>query len=570
MGLGQSQRLGDGRYIGSIRRNDSVNYLEAAALLRDFQSDRQESYRLVASGTTDNTVMYLRAHAARRGVDASVDSIPFGTLQQFLLADPPDEKFEIFLLTPWDFSPERDWRSGFPLGTINLENLERGADTVRQRLKKRSNAAFAYLPAPSLPVLPRDVEDAAFHTKLTGLAIGLGAIILDKSMFSLSAYLATGSLVDGGHLGQLTARLDDLLVRKPAGIGKVLVTDLDHVVWSGLAAEDGPDGVNADPEGPGYPHYIYQSFLKRLKGDGILLVAVSRNSPDDVAAVFSANTMIIGSDDFVSVVASYGAKSSQIKAIAAQLGLGLESFVFVDDNPVEIAEVSAALPEVTCFTFPPSEIGLPALLSDLARSFSSRGGTAEDGERTELYRRRMASMPPSQVEGADTQSFLADLSMELVITDRSQGDRDRAIQLINKTNQFNLNGVRFDDQEIGEVLASGGSLLTATLSDRMGTHGEVSALLISADGVVLAWVMSCRVFQRQVEYAFLSWLPKMSFKKLPFKYSETEKNLPIRAFISDPAFVLDDAGVLECNLDEFAKAHTSSLDLFNVQEVRVD
>jgi len=539
-------------------------------LLRDFHGDKQESYRLVTSGNTDNTIMYLRAQAARRGVDASIDSIPFGTLQQFLLADAPDEKPEIFLLAPWDFSPECDWRSGVPAGAIDLQRLETGADRVDKLLEQRSIAALAYLPAPALPILSSEVDDAAFHTALTGLAIGLGAKILDHSVFSLSAYLTTGSLVDGGHLGQIAKQLDDLLARKPAGIGKVLVTDLDDVLWSGLAGEDGPDGVTAQPMGPGYPHYIYQSYLKRLKRDGVLLAAVSRNTPDDVAAVLSADTMMIGSDDFISVVASYEAKSSQIKAIADQLGLGLETFVFVDDNPVEIAEVSAALPEVTCFAFPPSEAGLPTLLSDLARCFSSRGGTAEDDERTELYRRRLASMPPSKAAGADTQSFLSDLSMEFAITDRSQGERERAIQLINKTNQFNLNGRRFDDQEIGEVLASGGSLLTATLSDRTGTHGEILALLISADGFVLAWVMSCRVFQRQVEHAFLAWLPNKSFKHLRFKYSETEKNLPFQAFISDPVFVMDDAGDLDCNLDEFAKAHSNSLDLFKVHEVRID
>jgi len=429
---------------------------------------------------------------------------------------------------------------------------------------------FAYLPAPRLPILPNDIEDAAFDAELKNLADGLDALIVDSALFSLSAYLTTGRPVDGTHLGRLAECLDGLLLRKPAGLGKVLVTDLDNVLWGGLAAEDGPDGVKAEPEGPGYHHYLYQSFLKRLKSDGILLAAVSRNSPDDAIATLSAETMLLQSDDFIVVAASYSAKSAQIKAIAEQLDLGLQSFVFIDDNPVELAEVSSALPDVTCLAFPVSEAGLPEFFSSMARCFRRQAGTAEDGRRTELYRHRLATMPPSEEDGVDISAFLADLSMTLEITDRTHGSRERAVQLINKTNQFNLNGKWFDDEEVDALLAGGGKLLTVTLSDRMGSHGEISAFLMSADRVVLAWVLSCRVFQRQVEHAFLAWLPRLSFSQLWFDYSETEKNLPLQKFISDPAFTKEGGGKLACDLAAFAKAHTEALDLFRIIERQID
>ena len=100
-----------------------------------------------------------------------------------------------------------------------------------------------------------------------------------------------------------------------------------------------------------YPHYLYESFLKRLKNDGVLLAAVSRNSPDDAMACLSAHSMVLHPDDFITVVANYSAKSAQIRVIADQLDLGLDAFVFIDDDPVERAEVSAALPAITKFGF---------------------------------------------------------------------------------------------------------------------------------------------------------------------------------------------------------------------------
>ena len=547
-----------------------MNFLEASAVLREFRGQGAQNYRLVMSGTPDAVIVYLRAQAALRGVKASIETIAFNTLQQFILAEPPDDKAELFLLSPWDFSPQGDWRSGVAPEAGSRDHLRRDAANVRDLLARRTDAVFAYLPAPRLPIFPDDTDEAAFDAELRILACELDGLILDPRLFSLSAYLTTGSLADGTKLGELAEHLDGLLLRTPPGAGKVLVTDLDNVLWSGLAAEDGPDGIKAGPDGPGYPHYLYQSFLKRLKNDGVLLAAVSRNSPDDAMACLSVHSMVLHPDDFITVVASYSAKSAQIRVIADQLDLGLDAFVFIDDDPVERAEVSAALPAITSLAFPASEAGLPGLFTSMARCFRRGQGTAEDSQRTEFYRHRLKTMPPSEEAGGDTAAFLSDLSMTLEITDQTKGNRQRAVQLFNKTNQFNLNGRRFDAQEVGAVIASGGALLTATLSDRMGSHGEISALLISADGRLLAWVLSCRVFQRRVEHALLAWLPKLSFNRLLFDFFETEKNLPFQTFITDPAFVRNNAGELVCDLAKFAKAHSGVLDLFRIVERQVD
>jgi FkbH-like protein len=137
------------------------------------------------------------------------------------------------------------------------------------------------------------------------------------------------------------------------------------------------------------------------------------------------------------------------------------------------------------------------------------------------------------MSGADISRFLKDLGMTLTLHDRSRGDRTRAVQLINKTNQFNLNGRRVTDPEIGDVLEAGGRLYSASLSDRSGSHGEILSCLVSAEGVITAFVMSCRVFQRRVEHAFLAWLASQPHPLGAMDWASTPRNEPFAQFLRE-------------------------------------
>jgi len=270
--------------------------------------------------------------------------------------------------------------------------------------------------------------------------------------------------------------------------------------------------------------------------------------------------MTLGLDDFVVVLASYNAKSAQIASIAEQLNLGLDAFVFVDDNPIELAEVSAQLAGVQCLQFPSRDEELPSFFRELAGLFAKREITEEDRQRTDLYRARLASMAPSDATGADLTTFLRDLEMRLVVHDRTIGDRTRAVQLINKTNQFNLNGRRITDDEVAAILSAGGRLFGATLSDRNGSQGEILSCLIDSAGMIRAFVMSCRVFQRRVEHAFLAWLAENG-PPIGLDFTETPRNEPIRQFMQDPAFIMTDT-VVTFDAPTFAARHRGDLSLF--------
>ncbi len=541
-----------------------MNFLEAKRVVAAFTGGAELPFLFALSGTAEPFALYLRAAAALRGRAARPRFLPFNTLRQALLGPPAPDEDELFLLLPWDLLGQGDWRAGLPPERVSIGQARESAEPVLLSVTGRPRARICYLPAP-LPPLTGDVAgDAALDRLLTGLAAAAGATVLPAEDFSLPGYFGSGCPVGGAALGRTAAAAVDLLLPAPEGAAKVLVTDLDNVLWSGVVAEDGLDGIAGGPEGRGYRHFVYQTLLARLRREGVLLAAVSRNSPE-VALGPLRSGLTLRESDFVAILAGYGAKSAQIRELAERLNLGFDAFVFVDDNPVELSEVAQALPQVQTIAFPDRDDGLPALLTSLGARFARRTLTAEDRERTELYRRRLAGLAPVRASGADLTEFLAGLDMRLTIHDRSAGDRARAVQLINKTNQFNLNGRRWTDAEVGALLAAGGRLLTASLADRSGSHGEILAFLLSAEGIVEAFVMSCRVFQRRVEQAFLADQLADGLEASAWRHAPTDRNEPFRDFIAQPAFTAGGDGLLHFESATFLDANAGALTLFRVE-----
>ena len=541
-----------------------MTFLEAKKVLAALRDAEKLPFLMAMSGTPDQLELYLRAHAARAGLDSQVTVLPFGTLGQHLFSEATGT--EVFLLLPWDLAPECDWRSGMSGTLADVDAILVRAEQVAALLTKRK-ARLAYLPAPIPPLCAACSDNVRLATELTALAVRSGAALIPQRRFSLPSYLASGAPVAGDALSAVAEALVDLLLAPPSGAFKVVATDADNTLWAGLVGEDGVDEVSAEPHGRAYRHFVYQSFLLRLKAAGIVLAVISRNDEDMVRAALDSGRMLLKIEDFVAIRAGYGAKSGHVRALAECLNLGVDSFVFIDDNPVELAEVASAVPGLTCQAFPAKDEDLPAFLDRLALLFDRRSVTAEDAERTEMYHRRVVTHPPT--EGAGLLNFLKGLDMVLTLRDHTGDDWTRAHQLINKTNQFNLNGRRMDATQVATVLAEGGRMFTAMLDDRTGSHGEIMACLVDRDGRVQALVMSCRVFQRRVEYAFLLWLlGHWQGLALSFAFSATERNEPFRNFLADPAFA--DGG--ECwTLDgaAFTAAHAADLSLFTVREARL-
>jgi len=537
-----------------------TTFLEARRLVASFPGGPELRFLLALSGNGEPFRLYLEAAGAQLGRAARPSFLPFNTLHQHLAA-PAGDVLEAYLLLPWDLCPEGDWRSGVPATRLTIEAAVGRAATVGRLIESRPAGRSFYLPAPLPPLTGTEEGDRELALTLEAIAARSGAEVLPADAFAFGSYFASGCPVGGSAMGETAARIVGALVSAPRRAGKVLVTDLDNTLWAGVIAEDGPDGISWRPEGAGYRHFVYQTFLKRLRGEGVLLAGVSRNDPRVVQPPFESGRMPLHKDDFVALLASYHAKSAQLRRLATELNLSLEDFVFVDDNPVELEEVRRALPEVKVIPFPTRDDGLPALLNHLSSRFARPDLTNEDRDRTAMYRRRLEGMAPTDATGADLSEFLSGLGMRLQVHDRTQGDRTRAVQLINKTNQFNANGRRWTDDEVGAVLRAGGRLYGATLSDRTGSHGEVIACLVDGEGTVTAFVMSCRVFQRRAEHAFLGALIRAGRAPVRLLFSRTERNEPFATFLHSPGFAEAEPGTWTFAAQEFLDAHGAELGL---------
>ena len=537
-----------------------MNFLEAHRTVRAFSGGSPLRFLLAGSGTLETLQVFLGAVGAMQGRAVSVRMLPFNTFGQFLVDPPSRGEIEVVLLTPWDLAPEADWRSGIPANRPVLGTLLDGARGCADRLKQRG-ARVLYLDAPVPSIMADRRENRLLSAGLRWVAESAGADVIAGEHFSLAAYFASGCPVGGGSLWPIAMAAVSAAISEPPVPAKILVTDLDHVMWHGVLAEDGLGGVHFGPEGVGFRHFVYQSALTRFKREGVLLAVVSRNDPQVVAEALSSGTLQLNEADFIAVLASYGAKSAQISALATRLNLSLDSFVFVDDNPIELEEVQRQLPMVRTVPFPDKDEEFPVLMETLQSHLGRREITNEDAERTELYRRRMDGMAVSGAEGADLTQFLRNLGMRLTIHDRSAGDRSRAVQLINKTNQFNLNGRRLGDDAVAAVLASEGRLFTASLEDRTGSHGEILAYLVDHSGTVLSFVMSCRVFQRRVEHAFLLTLVNRGMAPRRFLFAKTDRNEPFCTFAAAKAFTHDGDALL-CDPEAFVRDNGGTLELF--------
>jgi FkbH-like protein len=542
-----------------------MKFLEAARIVRNFEGGPPLPFLLGTSGEAHPLDVFLRAAAAGRGREAQHRTLPFNTLGQALQTEPRHDETEVFLLFPWDLVPSTDWRSGIPSDTTGSEDLIAAATAFAELIHRRPRARVAYVDAPIPAVLSDSRLSAALRHQLVAVSVSLGAEPLGGEVVSMAALFEHGLAIAPASLGRVASLVVEMALREPAQSSKVLVTDFDNTLWKGVVGEVGVAGLAFTSAGLGFPHFVYQTYLRRLRLSGALLAGVTKNDPDLAIAPLQSDESVLGPDDFVSIVASYNPKSAQIAELANQLNLGLDSFVFVDDNPVELAEVGAALPTVRTLQFPGTAEGLPAFVQGLSVLFHRETVTTEDQDRTAMYRRRLAGMVPKDVEGSDLTEFLRDLRMRLTIRDRSARERDRAVQLINKTNQFNLNGIRRSSEEVEEILQAGGRLFTAALDDRHGSHGEILSCLIDSDQVLRSFVMSCRVFERRVEHAFLAWLAVELPGSIELEFVETERNEPIRRFFRDPAFS-NAHGRWTCDLETFARGSRNALDLFELHD----
>lgn len=329
---------------------------------------------------------------------------------------------------------------------------------------------------------------------------------------------------------------------------KVLCTDLDNTLWGGVLGEDGPDGIVTGSSFPGSSFWEYQALLKRLASRGVLLAAVSKNNEADVRAAFLARQadLAISLADFTALKVNWDDKSDSLAVLAQELSLGLDSFVFVDDNPVECAAVRQRLPGVTVIEVAvdrPWEL-VPALAD--ANLFDNLTVTQDDLARATDYKAQV-ERKSLEIGAASKEDFLASLEIVCTMVDAREAPLARAVQLMAKTNQFNLTTRRRSATEIEEFAnRPAGLAIAVRVRDRFGDAGVTGLVLASRDDgvcVIDSLLLSCRVIGRGIETALLAAVCQRAAAQgchsVRGEFVPTSKNAPAADFYMRHGFAVE-------------------------------
>ncbi len=329
---------------------------------------------------------------------------------------------------------------------------------------------------------------------------------------------------------------------------KVLCTDLDNTLWGGVLGEEGPEGIATGSAFPGNCYFEYQKYLKQLSSRGILLAIVSKNNEADVHEAFQIRSadLALSLDNFVATKISWNEKSDSIRELAKELSLGLDSFVFVDDNPVECEAIRQQLPELAVIEAPVNE---PWKLVELLSSqpfFDAAVVTDDDVNRLNEYKAQAQRAELASSAG-NRDDFLASLGIVCTFLSALDAPLARSVQLLAKTNQFNLTTRRHSAAEVEEFASrAGGQAVAVRVRDRFGDAGVVGLALARNEGdscLIDSLLLSCRVIGRGIETALLAHIAdnakRAGAKRLIGEFIATKKNAPCADFYLDHGFVKD-------------------------------
>ena len=285
----------------------------------------------------------------------------------------------------------------------------------------------------------------------------------------------------------------------------------------------------------------FQRYLKKLQKIGILLNIISKNEQENAIAGLNHPGMVLKQDDFISIKANWEPKSQNLVNMAAELSLGVDSFVFVDDNPAEREIVRQQVPAVGVPELQKPEKYIQAI--DKAGYFEMTSLSADDLKRNEMYRAN-AQRASLQSEFTDYNQYLKSLNMVAEISPFTVVYNDRIAQLTNKSNQFNLTTLRCTREEI-EQISSDDSYITlyGKLTDKFGDNGVVTVVIGKKNGEeldIILWLMSCRVLKRNMEFAMMDVLVSRTLasglKKIRGHYYPTAKNMMVKDFYRTQGF----------------------------------
>jgi FkbH-like protein len=438
-----------------------------------------------------------------------------------------------------------------------LSNAKTRAQKVHQTLEKACQRMPVALGLPTLPLPPISFvpgwQASSFEIDLKLLVQSVASQVSQwaqvrvisaqhvdcvsplRERLDVKSELLSGFPYKLGHASAL-ASLFARLTRTPAP-KKGLITDLDDTLWRGILGEVGIDGISWDLDHHSQMHAFYQCLLNALSHEGVLLAAASKNEPSLVQEAFRRKDLVLSPDSVFPIEVSWGPKSESVARILKTWNVSADSVVFVDDTALELAEVKAAHPELACLQFPTKDnVAIYELVLRLRDFFGKSVILQEDSIRSDSIRRLHAS---AETEGRKVapSNFIGQLDAEMSFNFIKTPLDPRALELVNKTNQFNLNGKRHSEAAWHKYFLDPASfLMMVSYKDKFGPLGKIAVVGGRLDRRlhVDMWVMSCRAFSRGIEYRCLEELfAKFNVDEIELDYVHTERNGPLSQFLTE-------------------------------------
>jgi FkbH-like protein len=540
-----------------------IQALETVNRRHDPQAETKSFY-LACGFTPLHLITFLRAHLQLRFPLARVDVETglYGDLQGNLERSTAQATVATAVVLEWsDLDPRLGMRH---LGGWNSAVLLDILDTARNALLRVEDAilriavsgAVVFSP-PTLPLAPcfagpgwaESAAEAELREAIAVLSRRLAEVqrvqVLNVqrlqqlspagNRYDLKSDLKTGFPYHQGHAETLAALLASAMeLPQPF---KGLITDLDNTLWQGILGEVGPQSIAWDLAAHAQTHGLYQQFLDALAERGVLVGAASKNDPTLVQEALRRSDIRIQPDRLFPIEANWGPKSDSVSRILRAWNIAAEAVVFIDDSPHELAEVKAGHPRIHCIQFPDAA-GLLTLLEELRDRFGKRAISEEDRIRSASIR-QAALFQETAGDTGFQEAFLRQTEAAIQLSYHKDPADARALELVNKTNQFNLNGQRFSESE-WQARVAGPNVFLATVSyrDKFGPLGKVAVLMGTVDPPRAAirletWVMSCRAFSRRIEHQCLFQLfHRFKVEEVVMNFVETPRNTPIREFLT--------------------------------------
>ena len=529
---------------------------------------------MLASFTATFLKPFLVVEAARRQFAAAVHFGSFGQFEQEIM----DGASEL-----WSFAPDALVIAMRP-EDVDLDAIERFhasagqrfaalADTIVERLtacvqeaRRRMTGTIVIANVAPPAYLPMGPLDASLPDSLTYAMAALnariaavaaqhpGVVVWDYAGIVRSRgsegwtdprlWSVARAAIAPQHQAACAAHLVRTIcatIRPPA---KCLVLDLDNTLWGGVLGDDGPSGIQLSDDHPGNAYKQLQRAALALMDRGILLAVSSKNNPDIVEQTLRGHPeMVLRWEHFACVKANWRSKSENLREIAAELNIGVDALVLFDDNPVERAEVRAALPAVGIVDVPPEPTRYVIALHE-CEFFDQGSLQAEDRDRAAMYRRERDRRAHA-ARVTDPAEFLASLRMEADVGQADAHTIARIAQLIGKTNQFNLTTRRHSQADVAAMAQDPDHIVAwMRLRDQFGDHGLVVVGIVRKRGDVAeidTFLMSCRVMNRRVEQAFMSVLldhaRALQCTRVVGDYIPSAKNGMVERFYPDLGFL---------------------------------